>query len=217
MSSGRSVNSPPPAVEESVIRVLVIGAVFGLALSLHAAEFEAGAQHVIAMTTGDTGALDVEPGRGFGAHVEVFWSESLSTRAAATFVNPAAILYPENPPPSDVDLGTLGLDMYSATARWHLAPRSRISAYAGGGAAFVLIGNLDDQFGSEVEIDFDPELTFVAEGGLRYRFRERIFVELGVTYLPLEGNADVRRTNVALPETFAFDPVIVSAGAAWRF
>jgi outer membrane protein W len=177
---------------------------------------EAGAQHVIAMTTGDTGALDVEPGRGFGAFVEVFWREGLSTRAAATFVNPAAILYPESSP-SNVDLGTLGLDVYSATARWHLAPRSRISAYAGGGGAFVLIGNLEDRFGSEVEIDFDPELTFVAEGGLRYRFRERIFVELGVTYLPLEGNADVRRTNVTLPETFAFDPLIVSAGAAWRF
>ncbi|MGZ5432703.1 MAG: hypothetical protein ACXWH7_07205, partial [Thermoanaerobaculia bacterium] len=105
-----------------------------LAAPLHAADIEVGVQHVIAIA-GDTGELDVATSRGFGAHLDVFWSDRVSTRVAAVFVNPAAILYPDNPPPGDVDLGTLGLDIYSATARFHIAPRARFSAFAGAGAA----------------------------------------------------------------------------------
>jgi hypothetical protein len=193
---------------------------FFIALPLHAADIEAGGQHVIAMTGGDTGTLDVKTSRGFSAHVEVFWSDRVSTRGTATFLNPAAILFPDNPPPTDVDLGTLGLDSYSATARIHLGGQRRLSAFAGGGAALVVIGNLDDQFGDAVEIEFDPETTFVAEGGLRYRIFPRVVLEAGVTYMPLEAEADILRATdprYPLPSTIAVDPLIVSVGAAWRF
>ncbi|HEV7242372.1 MAG TPA: outer membrane beta-barrel protein [Thermoanaerobaculia bacterium] len=181
-----------------------------IALPLHAAEIEAGGSHVIAMAAGDTGTLDVKTSRGFSAHVEVFWSDRVSTRGTATFLNPAAILFPDNPPPTDVDLGTLGLDIYSATARIHFG--NRFSAFAGGGAALVVIGNLDDQFGDAVEIEFDPETTFVAEAGVRYRIHPRVVLEMGVTYMPLELEAPA-----PLPSSIAVDPLIVSAGAAWRF
>jgi hypothetical protein len=187
------------------------------ATSLRAADVEVGAQHVVSIPR-DEGTLDIEVSRGFGAHAEVFWRETVSTRFAATFLNPAAILFPENPPPSDVDLGTLGLDIYSATARYHFG--GRWAGFAGGGAALVVIGNLDDQFGEDVEIEFDPETTFVAEGGLRFRFRPRIVLELGVTYLPLEAEPEVLRASdprYPLPATVTVNPVIVSAGAAWRF
>ena len=209
--------SPPPGVAESVIRLLLAGIVFASSISLHAARIEVGGQHFAGIPTGDSGELDVVTSRGFGASVEVFWRDDVSTRVSASFLNPAAILFPENPPPTDVDLGTLGLDIYAATARWHYGIARNVSAFAGGGGAFVVIGNLDDRFGDEVEVNFDPELTFIVEGGARYRFRERIVFELGVAYLPVEGTPDVVKTNIDLPETFAFDPLIVSAGVAWRF
>lgn len=167
-----------------------------LAVPLHGAQIEAGAQHVAAMY-GDNGSLQIDMSRGFGAHVEVFWLRSLSTRAAATFLNPA-VYTPE------VDLGTMGLDIWSATARWHPG-RSRLSGYAGAGAAFVTIGNLDDQFGDTIERELDPQFAAVVEGGLRYRIHPRIVLELGATYIPLQA------------EEIAVDPLIVSAGAAWRF
>jgi len=191
-----------------------------LALPLHAAEIEAGGQHVIAMPSGDTGTLDIKTSRGFSAHVEVFWSDRVSTRGAATFLNPAAILFPDSPPPTDVDLGTLGLDIYSATARIHFGTHARVSAFAGGGAALVVIGNLDDQFGDAVEVELDPETTFVAEAGLRYRLFPRVVLEMGVTYMPLEAEANTLRATdprYPLPSTIAVDPLIVSVGAAWRF
>lgn len=162
---------------------------------LHGAEIEVGAQHVVAMY-GDNGALEFDMSRGFGAHVEAFWSNAISTRAAATFLNPA-VYTPE------VDLGTMGLDIWSATARWHVG--SRFSGYVGAGGALVTIGNLEDQFGDAVEREFDPEVAAVVEGGVRYRIHPRIMLELGATYIPLQ------------VEEIAVDPLIVSAGAAWRF
>ncbi len=190
-----------------------------LAAPLHAADIEVGLQHVIAIP-GDTGELNIATGRGFGAHLDVFWSDRVSTRVAAVLVNPAAILYPSDPPPADVDLGTLGLDIYSATARFHVAPRARFSAFAGAGAALVTIGNLDDQFGDAVEIEFDQETALVAEAGVRYRVHPRIVFEASAVYVPLEIEGNVRRATdprIVVPSPIGLDPVVVSVGAAWRF
>jgi hypothetical protein len=188
-----------------------------LALPVAAADIELAIHHVVAFPMGESGDLDIPMSRGFSASGEVFFTRRVSAQATALFINPEAILYPATPPPDDVDLGTLGLDVYYATARWHFAPERRISAFAGGGAALVMIGNLDDQFGDEVEAEFDDEVTFVVEGGLRYRFRSRLFLLLSATYLPLKPETRVIRTSVPLPETVGVDPLIVSAGASWRF
>lgn len=188
-----------------------------LALPVCAADFEAGIRHVVAMPMGESGDLDLPLSRGFSANGEVFFTPRVSAQLSAIFVNPEAILFPATPPPDDVDLGTLGLDIYSATARLHFASERRLSPFVGAGGALVMLGNLDDQFGDEVEAEFDDELTFVVEGGVRYRFRPSIFLELSAAYLPLEAKTQVVRTNVALPETVGIDPLIVSAGASWRF
>jgi len=191
-----------------------------LALPLAAADFELGIRHVVSKTMGDSGDLDLALGRGFGATAEVFWTKRWSTNVAATLVNPEAILFPSTPPPNDVDLGTLGLDVYSLTARWHMRPDARLSTFVGAGGALVQIGNLDDQFGQTFYADFDNETTFVVEGGLRYRFRPSIAFELGAMYVPLEAEPHVRLAtdpNVGLPAKLGLDPVIVSVGASWRF
>jgi hypothetical protein len=202
------------------MRRLTLAILLLVAPTLAAADFELGIRHVVAKATGDSGELDLPLSRGFGASAEVFWSKRVSTNLAATFVNPEAILRPSSPPPDDVDLGTLGLDIYSLTARWHFVPDARLSTFAGAGGTLVQIGNLDDQFGDVFEADFDSETTFVVEGGLRYRFRPRVIFELGVMYVPLEGEPHIRRAteaNVTLPRKVGIDPLIVSVGAAWRF
>jgi outer membrane protein W len=189
-----------------------------LAFPVAAADVEAGVQHVGTLITGDSsfdgGDLDVESARGFGASAEVFWNEHLSTRLAGTFINPVAVLNP-----GDVDLNTVSLDIYSLSARYHFAPRARLSPYAGAGAAYVSFGNLEERFADDLEMNLDPEAALLVEAGVRYRFRPRLFFELGVTYMPLEGEPIVVRNNrnLPLPRTIAFDPLTVSAGAAWRF
>ncbi|HEY0372715.1 MAG TPA: hypothetical protein VGD79_11975 [Thermoanaerobaculia bacterium] len=182
-------------------------------LPLRAVDIEAGVEHVFAMPMGDTGELEIPTSRGFGAHLEIFWSERVSTRASAVFLNPAAILYPDNPPPNDIDLGTLGLDIYSATARFHFARHRGFSGFAGGGVALVEIGNLDDQFDDEIEIEFDPQTTFVVEGGVRYRVHPHIVLEVGAAYLPLE----LKDAPPPLQPSIGVDPLLISAGVAWHF
>lgn len=185
-----------------------------------AADFELGIRHVVSKTMGDSGDLDVPLSRGFGASAEVFWTPHFSTNAAASLVNPEAILHPSTPPPDDVDLGTLGLDLYTLTARWHFTRDARLTPFAGAGAALVTIGNLDDQFGDVYEANFDDKLTFVVEGGLRYRAQEHVMLELGLMYVPLEAEPKVIRAtdpNVALPAKLGLDPLVLSLGAAWRF
>jgi opacity protein-like surface antigen len=180
---------------------------------------EVGVHHVGTIMNGESafegGDLDVDTSRGFAASAEVFWTERVSTQFAGTFINPVAILNP-----GDIDLNTVSLDIYSATARYHFAPAARFSPFVGGGAAFVSFGNLEERFADDILMELDPEAAFLAEAGVRYRFRQRIFFDLTVSYMPLEAQTDVIRNNrpdVVLPARVSFDPVTISAGAAWRF
>lgn len=194
-----------------------------LALPLSAAELEAGIRHLHMSPMGEGayegGELDVVASRGFAATAEVFWSPRLSTQFAVTFLNPAAFVFPDAPPPDDVDLGTLGMELYSAAARWHFAPEARFSPFAGAGVALATFGNLEDRFGDDIEMEFGNELAPLIEGGVRYRVHERIFLDAAVTYMRLEATTDFVRndTDVPLPDRVSPDPLIVSVGASWRF
>lgn len=185
-----------------------------LAVPLRAADFEAGIRHVGMWPTASSD-VNVVSSRGFAATGEVFWTESISTQFAATFLNPAAFVGPNDV----VDLGTLGIDTYSATARWHFMPQRRWSAFAGAGVALVSLGNLEDRFGDDLEITFDNEITYLAEAGVRYRFVSNVYLDVAVSYMPLEAEATfVKNDNqIVFPSTLNLNPLTVSAGAAWRF
>lgn len=182
-----------------------------------AQELELGFHHAATKIGGDTGTLDVADSRGFGASAELFFRPHVSTRLSATLINPAAILFPTTG--GDVDLGTLGIRTYAATARYHWRNEARLSLFAGGGAALVSLGTLDDRFGDEVYADFDDQITFVGEAGLRMRvpFERRIALEATVSYAPVSAEPRVRETNVALPRDLKLDPFTISVGATWRF
>ncbi|MDQ3283772.1 MAG: outer membrane beta-barrel protein [Acidobacteriota bacterium] len=189
------------------------------ALPLSAADVEVGVHHLGAIMTGKTnvpggGTLDIGESRGFGATAELFWSPRISTQFAATFLNPVAILEP-----IDLDLNTIGIDIYSADVRYHFAPERRWSAFVGAGGAVVSLGNLEDRFADNVELRFDPQTTFLAETGVRFRVRPRIVVDANLTYVALEADARVVRNNngIAVPSQIRLNPVTVSLGATWRF
>jgi outer membrane protein W len=177
------------------------------------AGFEAGIRHLVVKPAGDSGDLEIPLSRGFAATAEVFWTARVSTQVAASFVNPEAILTPANAEP--VDLGTLGLDTYAASVRYHFAPDARVSAFAGAGAALVSIGDLDDQFGDAVEVEFGSETAFLAEAGVRYRLLPRLFIDATLSYMPLTADGEGRGDGV--PRELGLDPVTFSAGASWRF
>ena len=166
----------------------------GAAAASAAEGVEAGVHHVGTMMNGDGafagGDLDVRTSRGFAASAEVFWTPRISTQFAGTFINPVAILNP-----GDVDLNTVSLDIYSATARYHFTPEAHFSPFAGGGAAFVSYGNLEERFADDILMELDPETALLAEAGVRYRFRPRVFFDLTVSYMPLEAETKVLRND----------------------
>jgi outer membrane protein W len=184
------------------------------AMPLFGADFEAGLRHV-GMWPMASSDVHVVSSRGFAATGEVFWSENVSTQFAATFLNPAAFVGPNDV----VDLGTLGIDTYSASARWHFMPQRRFSAFAGAGVALVSLGNLEDRFGDDFEVTFGNEMTYLAEAGVRFRFLENVYLDVAVSYMPLEAETTFVKNDdqLVFPSTLNLDPLTVSAGAAWRF
>lgn len=202
-------------------RIAIVALLLFASRTLAAAELELGVHHLATTMMGETafdgGELEVASSRGFAASAEVFVSDRFSTQLAATFLNPETILLPASG--ADLDLGTLGLEIFSLTARYHVAPQSRFSYFAGGGAALVSFGNLEDRFADDLELEYDTETTFLVEAGVRYRFQPRIFLDVTVSYMPLEAEAGFVRnaTAVVVPSRLSLDPMTVSVGAAWRF
>ena len=189
-----------------------------LAVPLQAADLELGIRHLSMRPMGDGafdgGELDIVSSRGFAATAEVFWTPRISTQLAGTFVNPAAFIHNAN-----LDLGTFGIDTYSLTARYHFRSDARLSAFVGAGPAVVLFGDLEDRFGDDIEMTFDRETALLAEGGVRYRIFPNVFVDVAVSYMPVEATPNHVRndTTIALPTRVQVDPLTISAGAAWRF
>ncbi len=207
----------------SVAVLLCAVAATAITTPLLASDFEAGMRYaVVPPRTNDFAgsSLDIGSSGGFAATAEFFRSEQLSLHFAATFVNPAVILYPAVSPPSDVDLTTLGLDTYSLSGRWYFMRDSRIRPYAGAGLGYVVIGDLNDRFGDAIEVVFDPKWEPVAEGGVRYQILPRLALDLSVSWMPLSAESKVVRNDdlrVELPAQIELDPLTFSAGAAWRF
>lgn len=193
------------------------------ALPLSAADVEVGLRHLVVLlpeTSFAGGTLELPLSRGFAATAEVFLSDAWAVHASAGFVNPEAILYPAGGDPPDVDLGTLGLDMWAVMARRHVAPRARLSGFVSGGVAYVQIGNLDDQFGDDVHAAFDPAFAARVETGLRYRLLENIHLELAASWMPLDAETSRIRADdprVSLPASVELDPLTISGGVSWRF
>ncbi|MFL6245546.1 MAG: OmpW family outer membrane protein [Thermoanaerobaculia bacterium] len=183
-----------------------------LAMPVAAADLELGMRHLSMSPMG--GEVDIVSSRGFAATAEVFWTPRISTQLAGTFVNPAAFIHNAN-----LDLGTFGIDTYSLTARYHVRPDARWSAFAGAGPALVIFGNLEDRFGDDIEMTFDRETALLVEGGVRYRVFPSVYVDAAVSYMPVEATPNHVRneTNIALPDVVKVDPLTISAGASWRF
>jgi outer membrane protein W len=205
----------PPRLRRATFAVL-LGL---LAVPMSAAgKYELGIQHVI-VRPADTGEVHVATSRGFAGTAEWFFTGRTTAHFAATFVNPETILFPGTPPPSDVDLGTLGMATYALTARHYFAD-ARWSPYLGAGAAYVVFGNLEDRFGEDIDLEFDPEVAPVAEAGLRYRIRPALSLNAGLAYMPVTATSTLRRSDdprVTLPDELQLNPVTLTLGLAWHF
>ena len=179
-----------------------------------AAQTDAGV-HVAGARAGSTvdpsgTTLAFDRGRGFGASLER-GAGALSFELAATWLRYDGALRAGG---ASADAGTLKLVPFTATARWHFAPREGIDPYVGAGAAYVKAGALSsaalDALGIG-RVEVESKACWLADAGVAFHLRGFALVVDG-KYLddrPESGPADARvRLNLK--------PVVLSVGLRFK-
>lgn len=167
---------------------------------------------------GDDGGIELSDGSGFGVSVRFDRGGRLSTELAVFSIASAARFVPGSPAPIEDDLGSLRITPLSVTVHFHLAPRSRISPWAGAGLAYVLAGELvpvDPEGDGSGRIEVDDEITVVANAGFDLRISPTFAVGLDTRYVPFR--PPFRGIGGPADAELRLSPWIVSIGARFRF
>lgn len=166
--------------------------------------------------------LEFDSDTGFGASVNVFWSNRISTEFAASTVSSDVTFNPATGGLPGFLAGDLEMIPITAVLQYHFAPNSRIDPYVGGGAAYVLFDELDG--GDDVDdvdfekIDFDDDAGFVVNAGVDFGLTDNFAINLDAKYVPVSSSATaVFATGPGQAFDIEVNPLIVSAGARFKF
>jgi opacity protein-like surface antigen len=159
---------------------------------------------------GDIFDVEFDEDMGVGILYNRFWTNSFSTEFAYQRLGADLTLSFED---ISEDVGSLDLDILSATAQIHFARNSIISPYIGGGAAYISgeAGSIDDD---ELEdADLENEIDFLANAGLNLGLGRSFVVFLDGKYVMYEARGEDDTEDEALD----VNPLIISGGIKWRF
>ena len=159
---------------------------------------------------GDIFDLEFEEDMGVGVLYNRFWTSSFSTEFAYQRLGADLTVSFED---IDEEIGSLDLDILSATGQFHFAKGSMISPYIGGGVAYVSgeVGSIDND---ELEdTDLENEVEFLANAGLNVGLGRSFVIFLDGKYILYEargeGDSDADAIEV--------NPLIISGGIKFRF
>lgn len=166
----------------------------------------------------DPADIDFDASVGYGLAANVFFGERLSAEFAISRVKPDTTVRRRS-----VGGNAIGADAevmpVTAVLQWHFAPNGFIDPYIGGGAAYVLFDNIENNgLGNLDRIDVEDDVGFAVNAGLGIKLGGRLGLVVDAKYVPLEANA--RAVTVTGPESEGrvdISPIIVSAGLSLRF
>ena len=166
--------------------------------------------------------IDVELGdeMGFGAAVNIFWGERISTELAVSQVDSPFVLSPRA---RLINVSEAEVNMIPITAvlQFHFIPEGIIDPYIGAGAAYIVFGGdvRDDDAGNLALDDIEgDDLGLVLNGGLSLRLGSNFAIVGDVKYVPTGSAARAVLNNDEGTETdVEVSPIIVSAGLSLRF
>jgi opacity protein-like surface antigen len=159
---------------------------------------------------GDIFDVEFDEDMGVGILYNRFWTNSFSTEFAYQRLGADLTLSFED---ISEDVGSLDLDMLTATGQLHFARGSMISPYIGAGVAYVSgeAGAID---GSELEnADLENEVDFLANAGLNVGLGRSLVIFLDGKYVMYEARGEGDPDDDALD----VNPLIIAAGIKWRF
>jgi len=166
-------------------------------------------------TSADGSTIKFDDGRGFGASLNHFWTDHLSTELGATalksddggiFVDRQRLFA----------TGELKMIPITATVQWHFGRHARFDPYVGGGVAYVLTDDLEGDELSPVvgKVEIDDGTGWTIGAGATFNFSNRLGIGVDAKYIRF-------RPDSAPPggETVRLDldPLVVSAGVRLRF
>ena len=159
---------------------------------------------------GDIFDLEFEEDMGVGVLYNRFWTSGFSTEFAYQRLGADLTLSAED---LDEEIGSLDLDVLSATAQLHFAKGSMISPYIGGGVAYISgeVGSIDED--ELEEADLENEVEFLANAGLNVGLGRSFVIFLDGKYILYEARGEGDSEDEALE----INPLIISGGIKFRF
>lgn len=170
--------------------------------------------------TSDLEDIEFDSERGWGASVNVYWSNRLSTEFALSIVEPDLRV---DDPIRGRAVFTEPLEMMPVTAvlQYHFLGSNRLDPYIGVGAGYVIFQDIegaDDVSEIEFErVDFEDDIALVANAGLRIGFTQSLGIYLDAKYMPLDATAVVVEGGFGEEQRVNVDPLILAAGLSFSF
>lgn len=164
--------------------------------------------------------IDIETDQGYGAAVNVFWSNRISTEFAASVVDPELILSRNTDRAQTRE--TLQMIPLTAVLQFHLFGARRIDPYIGVGGGYILfddVENTNDFDDIDFErIDFEDDIGLVANAGLKIGLSSSFGLYVDAKYIPLRANArPVFAGSPGDEQEVNIDPLIIAAGISFSF
>lgn len=172
----------------------------------------------------DHPSIDFDSELGFGAALNVFWSERWSTEFAVYSVEPDLIITEGEDFQGILDNTAIGINAISVTAivQYHFRVDRRWSSYVGAGAAYALFDDINDA-GDLDDLDlrainFDDDAGLALNGGVNWNFHKTWRLNLDAKYTPVESEANIQPAEGQVVEaSVGYSPLILSVGLSLRF
>lgn len=165
----------------------------------------------------DPADIEFDPSTGYGIAANIFFGERVSAEFAVSRIKPETTLNRRRA--AFATEGDIEMMPVTAVLQYHFAPNGFIDPYIGGGAAYVIFDDIDENGLEGIQsIDFEDDVGFAVNAGLGIRVTERLGITIDGKYVPLESNARaVVIGGDASEGRVDISPIIISAGLSLRF
>lgn len=166
--------------------------------------------------------LEFDSDMGYGAGVNIFWSNRISTEFTASVISPEVNVTPTNSTIPPFLAGELEMLPITGTLQFHLSPNGRFDPYVGAGVAYILFDDLDEEDDLDdvdVEaIEFEDDYGFLVNAGVDIGLSDMFAINLDAKYVPLESSATaVFATGPGEATEIELNPLMLQAGVRLRF
>lgn len=162
--------------------------------------------------------IDFKKKMGYGLTYNRFISPNFSTELGYHRVtgDATANLRITNPPVNETfDLGEFRSNIWTSTIQWHFAPRSFISPYIGGGAAYfqnARVEPAEDSFGEDTEtVKFKNKFGYSANAGINLAITRGMTLAIDARYTPYDAEESGDSSG-----SVGLDPLTISAGIRFK-